>query len=58
MNKDIHILTASKLFNVSVDKVTDEMRKEAKVVNFGWLYGMNPSLIKKKSESLKGGHSL
>ena len=36
---DIHTLTASKVFNVSVDSVTKEMRSSAKAVNFGIIYG-------------------
>lgn len=38
--KDIHASTASKIFGVSADSVTVEMRKRAKAVNFGILYGM------------------
>lgn len=36
---DIHSATAAKVFNVSVAKVTGEMRAAAKTVNFGVLYG-------------------
>lgn len=36
---DIHTYTASQLFGVTMDKVTDEMRRKAKVVNFGIVYG-------------------
>jgi len=37
---DIHRYTASLIFNVAIDKVTDSMRDSAKTVNFGVLYGM------------------
>ena len=37
--KDIHTATASKVFNVSEDDVTKEMRYKAKSVNFGIIYG-------------------
>ncbi|MBI2628314.1 MAG: hypothetical protein HYW71_02695 [Candidatus Niyogibacteria bacterium] len=37
---DIHSATASAIFNVSPDKVTAQMRRQAKVINFGILYGM------------------
>ena len=38
---DIHTLTASSVFGVSPDFVTPEMRKRAKAVNFGIIYGMS-----------------
>jgi DNA polymerase-1 len=37
---DIHTTTASRVFNVSEDKVDDFQRRFAKVVNFGLAYGM------------------
>jgi len=36
---DIHAMTASELFSVSLDKVTEDMRRRAKAVNFGVIYG-------------------
>ena len=36
---DVHKVTASKIFNVSMDDVTKEMRRKAKTVNFGIIYG-------------------
>lgn len=38
---DIHILTASKVFNCKVSEVTEERRKIAKTINFGLIYGMS-----------------
>jgi len=38
-NKDIHSQTASSVFNVSMDNVLPEMRRTAKIVNFGIMYG-------------------
>ena len=38
---DIHKITASKVFGVPENEVTDTMRSNAKVVNFGVIYGMS-----------------
>ncbi|MEO8912200.1 MAG: DNA polymerase I [Candidatus Saccharimonas sp.] len=38
---DIHTKTASEVYKVSLDDVTKEQRRRAKVVNFGVLYGMS-----------------
>jgi DNA polymerase-1 len=37
--RDIHTTTAAKVFKVAIDKVTPDMRRKAKEVNFGILYG-------------------
>lgn len=39
--RDIHATTASKVFNVSLDQVTGDMRRKAKTVNFGIIYGIS-----------------
>ncbi len=38
---DVHTLTASKVFDVPIAKVTKEMRYKAKAVNFGIVYGQS-----------------
>ncbi len=38
--EDIHAMTASRVFNVPIDQVTSDLRKKAKAVNFGILYGI------------------
>jgi len=40
-DEDIHATTASKLFGIPADEVTPEMRRNAKTVNFGVVYGMS-----------------
>lgn len=39
--KDIHSSTASRVFHVPFDEVTPEMRRRAKAVNFGIVYGIS-----------------
>ena len=40
--KDIHALTASAIYGVFPEMVTPEMRRAAKTINFGLMYGMGP----------------
>ena len=40
-NEDIHSATASLMFNVPPDKITRDMRRFAKTINFGVIYGMS-----------------
>jgi DNA polymerase-1 len=41
-NEDIHARTAAQLYGVPIEEVTKDMRRHAKTVNFGILYGMSP----------------
>jgi DNA polymerase-1 len=40
-DEDVHTRTASEIFGVPMEKVTSSMRREAKVINFGIIYGMS-----------------
>ena len=37
----MHSITASEVFGVPIDKVTSELRRKAKAINFGIVYGMS-----------------
>ncbi len=39
--EDVHTRTASEMFGVAIDAVTPELRRRAKVINFGIIYGMS-----------------
>jgi DNA polymerase-1 len=42
---DIHARTAAEIFRVPTDNITAEMRRAAKVINFGIIYGMGPQRL-------------
>jgi DNA polymerase-1 len=47
--KDIHASTAAKVFNVTPELVTREMRSRAKAINFGLLYGMGAARLARET---------
>ena len=46
---DIHTATASEIYSISIEKVKDNLRRAAKAINFGLIYGQSPYTL---SESL------
>jgi DNA polymerase-1 len=40
-DQDVHRATAAEVFDVSPERVTEEMRRNAKAINFGLIYGMS-----------------
>lgn len=41
-NVDVHTKTASDVYGIAMEAVTKSQRRDAKVINFGVLYGMSP----------------
>src|SRR3989338_3378757 len=52
--EDIHTSVAARVFNVDAAEVTKDMRRHAKVINFGIMYGMGVSALR---ENLGDGTS-
>lgn len=46
-NGDVHTSVAAQVFNIPEEAVDKEMRRRAKVINFGILYGMGVNALKK-----------
>ena len=51
--QDLHTRTASEIFGVPYNKVNKDMRKSAKSVNFGIVYGMSPVGLSKRLKITK-----
>tara|TARA_Y100000590_G_scaffold228669_1_gene258010 strand:+ start:15841 stop:18639 length:2799 start_codon:yes stop_codon:yes gene_type:complete len=49
-DEDIHASTSSLVYGVPISKVTTEMRRVAKVLNFGVLYGLTPFGISQQTD--------
>lgn len=53
-NEDIHTRVAAEIHGVDLERVTKEMRRGAKAVNFGILYGQSPFGLAKALQISKG----
>ena len=49
-DEDIHSATASLMYDTPIDQVTADMRRIAKVLNFGVVYGLSPYGISQQTE--------
>lgn len=46
-NEDVHTSVAAQVFKVPMNEVTSDMRRKAKVINFGIMYGMGVTALQK-----------
>ncbi len=53
LEKDVHSGVASFVFGVPENKVTPDMRRQAKVINFGIVYGMGVNALRANLESTR-----
>jgi len=49
-NEDIHSRTAADIFSVDINQITPDMRRKAKEINFGIMYGMGPYGLARRLE--------
>lgn len=57
-DKDIHVSVASAIYGIPIEQVTSEMRRNAKAINFGIIYGLNEyGLSRDTGLSLKDAHN-
>jgi len=47
---DIHNMTAASVFGVDVSQITQEMRRQAKTINFATIYGVSPYGLSQQSQ--------
>lgn len=50
-NEDIHRKTASVLYDIALEDVTQEQRRNAKAINFGLLYGMGATKLARETKT-------
>lgn len=52
--RDVHTSVAAQVFKVAPEEVTKEMRRQAKVINFGILYGMGVNALRENLGTDRG----
>ncbi|MCK4918401.1 MAG: hypothetical protein KAS02_01290 [Candidatus Pacebacteria bacterium] len=52
---DVHSAVASKIFGVPIEKVNEGMRRKAKTINFGMIYGMGVNSLRQNMEDASDG---
>ena len=50
-NEDIHLNTASEIFEVPINKITSQQRSLTKTINFGIIYGIGPKRLSLQIDS-------
>ncbi|GAB4108290.1 MAG: DNA polymerase I [Phycisphaeraceae bacterium] len=51
-DRDIHAAVAARVYNVPIDEVTTEQRANAKIINFGIVYGITPYGLARRVDNL------
>ena len=53
-NEDIHTSTAARVFNININEVNEEQRRNAKIVNFGIIYGVSAFGLSNQTNLTRG----
>ena len=53
--QDVHSAVASKIFGAPIEKINNGMRRKAKIVNFGMIYGMGINSLRQNMEDASDG---
>ncbi len=53
-NEDIHTSTAARVFNIDINQVNEEQRRNAKIVNFGIIYGVSAFGLSNQTNLTRG----